>query len=168
MRRPSKDQAGQSHQWHQSSEEQLAGTHTRRPPSRCRCGQEEACGAAGPSWSHSRWYPRGWVPGADCRSRASGRRPDQRSRTTKSGSCHWQLLTATRCLPRRPWAFTESKGGPGKFGKSPIVRQGRGRRQSQRIEGECGHLTEPMVLGPMLTNTRYTVLETHSLWQGAK
>lgn len=85
----------------------------------------------GPWGSQAGLEPQQVVPerlGAWCglQKQGLGRRPGQRSWTTKSGSCHRQLLTATQCLPQWPWAFTEGKEGPGKFGKSPIVRQGRG------------------------------------------
>lgn len=59
--------------------------------------------------------------------------------------------------PWQVWEEPHSQGGPGW-----------GRKRSGRREQECGHLTEPLLLGPTLTNTRYGVVETHSPWQGAK
>lgn len=74
---------------------------------------------------------------------------------------------ATQSLSHWLWAFTEGKGGPGKFGKSHTGRAV-GEATVMRIEQECGHLMEPLLLGPTLTNTRSLFWKPTALWQGAK
>lgn len=106
---------------------------------------------------------------ADSRSRASGCRAGKGSQMTKPRSCDQRLLPATQSLSHRLWAFRGQRG-PWKVWEEPHSQGGPrwGRKRSRRREQECGHLTEPLLLGPTLTNTRYAVVETHSPWQGAK
>lgn len=78
----------------------------------------------GPWGSRARLEPQQVVPkrlGAQCRlqKQGLGRRPGQRSRTTKSGSCHWQLLAATRCCPSGCGPSQRAKGALGSLGRAP-------------------------------------------------
>lgn len=129
MRRPSKDQAGQTHQWHQSPEEQLAGTHTRRHPSRCRCGQEEARGAAGPSWSH-RLGARCGLQKQGLGAQAWSAKPDDQVWKLPLAAAHCNTVPAPAAVglhreQRGPWEVWEEphsqagqRGGDGHRGES--------------------------------------------------